>query len=156
MLSHLYNLQDLQPTLHYVTLSDSSVVTVPVFNGKAVILSILHDHNQMNPSNFAPRYDIVTGTSTDPNNHHLNEIHTGMLWNTARDFYCQGTTNAFLLSLVCFYDKTHTDLYGSLSCAPFVMTFCWVTFLILHMDWVNQASKIHVTNCKMSIIVLNS
>lgn len=122
-LSQLYNLHDLQPALHNVTLSDSSVVTVPVFNVKAVILSILHDHNRMNPSNFAPGYDIFTGTSTDPNHHHLNEIHTGMLWNTARNFYCQGTINAFPLALVCFYDKTHTDLYGSLSCAPFVMTF---------------------------------
>jgi len=60
-LSQLYNLHDLQPALHNVTLSDSSVVTVPVFNVKAVILSILHDHNRMNPSNFAPGYDIFTG-----------------------------------------------------------------------------------------------
>jgi hypothetical protein len=27
------------------------------------------------------------------------------------------------LGLVCFYDKTHTDLFGSLSCAPFIATF---------------------------------
>ncbi len=30
--------------------------------------------------------------------------------------------NAFPLAFVCFYDKTHTDLHGSLECAPFICT----------------------------------
>ena len=107
----------LQLTLHYVTLSDSSIVTVPVFDVKAVILSILHDPRRMNPRNFAAGYDIFTGASTDGSNLKLNEIHTGSLWNTAREHYC-GDTDAFPLALLCFYDKTHTDLYGALSCAP--------------------------------------
>jgi hypothetical protein len=68
----------------------------------------------MNPSNFSPGYDIFTGTLTDANNLKLNEIHTGSAWNTARDFYC-GDSDAFPLALLCFYDKTHTDLYGSFS-----------------------------------------
>jgi hypothetical protein len=113
-LSQLYHLNGLQPTLHYVTLADLSLVTIPVFDVKAVILSILHDPQRMNPSNFSPGYDIFTGTLTDANNLKLNEIHTGSAWNTARDFYC-GDSDAFPLALLCFYDKTHTDLYGSFS-----------------------------------------
>jgi hypothetical protein len=54
---------------------------------------------------------------------YLNEIHTGSLWNTARDFYCGSNNNNFPLAPLCFYHKTHTDLYGSLSCAPFIITF---------------------------------
>ena len=55
-LLQLYNLNGLKPTLHNVMLSDSSLVTVPVFDVKAVILSILHDPRRMNPCNFAPGY----------------------------------------------------------------------------------------------------
>ncbi len=42
-LTELYNLNALQPQLHQVILTDSSMVMVPVFDVKAVILSILHD-----------------------------------------------------------------------------------------------------------------
>jgi len=122
-LSELYNLGVLEPQLHQVTLFDASTVTVPVFDVKAVILSILHDPKLMRQQNFAPGYDIFTGKSTESSNLYLNEIHTGSLWNTARDFHCGTNTDHFPLALVCFYDKTHTDLYGSLSCAPFIITF---------------------------------
>jgi hypothetical protein len=113
---------DLEPQMHHVTLSNSSIVTVPVFDVKAVILSILHDPNRMQPQHFAPGYNLFSGTATEVNNV-LDEIHTGALWNNARDFYCQGDSNNFPLGLICFYNKTHTDVFGSLSCAPFVMTF---------------------------------
>ena len=36
--------------------------------------------------------------------------------------YCGNDPNSFPLALVCFYDKTHTDLHGSLACAPFICT----------------------------------
>ena len=42
-LSSLYNLNELKPILHSITLSDGSIATVPVFNVKAILLSILHD-----------------------------------------------------------------------------------------------------------------
>jgi len=122
--ANLYNLTKLQPTLHNVTLSDSSIVSVPVFNVKAIILSMLHDSRLMQPHNFASGYDIFSGKTTEDNNNlYLNEIHTGALWEPARKHYCGEHDNMFPLALVCFYDKTHTDLYVSLSCAPFIMTF---------------------------------
>ena len=54
---------------------------------------------------------------------HYNKIHTGDLWQEASDYYCGNDLNAFPLALVCFYNKTHTDLYGSLSCALLIATF---------------------------------
>ena len=57
--------------------------------------------------------------------------------------------DAFPLALVCFYDKTKTDVFGSLSCAPFIctpsflnkdcrnddsITWLWVTSPILDME----------------------
>jgi hypothetical protein len=123
-LSTLYNLNDLRPNLHIVTLSDGSVVTVPIFNVlKAVILSILQDPKRMQQKHFASGYDIFSGKPTEGSSSYLHEIHTGALWETARDFYCGDNDAVFPLGLICFYDKTHTDLYGALSCAPFIMTF---------------------------------
>ncbi len=52
----------------------------------------------------------------------FDEIHTGSLWEQARQKYCGDDPDAFPLALVCFYDKTNTDVVGSLSCAPFICT----------------------------------
>ena len=123
-LTTLYNLNDLRPKLHNVTMSDSSIVSVPVFDVKTVILSMLHDTRRMQSTNFAPGYDIFTGKCTNMDtNHVLDEIHTGALWDIARDYYCGDNENAFPLALLMFYDKTHTDLHGALSCAPLIVTF---------------------------------
>jgi hypothetical protein len=53
----------------------------------------------------------------------LDEIQTGSLWETARLKYCGDDPDAFPLALICFYNKTITDVFGSrLSCAPFICT----------------------------------
>jgi hypothetical protein len=56
----------------------------------------------------------------------LDEIHTGSLWEQTRQKYCGYGPDAFPLALVCFYDKTNTDVFGALSCAPFI---CTLSFL---------------------------
>ncbi len=56
----------------------------------------------------------------------VDEIHTGSLWEPARQKYCGDDPDAFPLGLACFHDKTNTDVLGSLSCAPFI---CTPTFL---------------------------
>ena len=74
-----FDTSDLQPTYGSVRLTNNSLVTVPVFNMKAMILSILHDEQLMREENFAPGLDIFTG-STDPGceaNALYAEIHTG-------------------------------------------------------------------------------
>jgi hypothetical protein len=52
----------------------------------------------------------------------LHEIHTRLLWELARQRYCGGDLNEFPLAFVCFYDKTNTDVFGPLLCAPFICT----------------------------------
>ena len=103
----------MKPHMHQITIYDGSVVTVPVFDVKAVLLSILHDRQRMCYENFALDYDIFLGKPTQPVTHY-NEIHTGYLWSTACDYYCSNDSNSFPLGLVCFYDKTHMDVFGSL------------------------------------------
>jgi hypothetical protein len=69
----------------------------------------------------ASNYDILTGKKKQANST-LDKIHTGSLWETARLKYCGDDPDAFPLALICFYDKTNTDVFGSLTCAPFICT----------------------------------
>ena len=52
----------------------------------------------------------------------MKYILSGSLWDQAKQKYCGGDPDAFPLALVCFYDKTNTDVFGSLSCALFICT----------------------------------
>jgi hypothetical protein len=108
-----------------VPLTDGSVATVPIFEAKALLIAFLNDPMRMCKENFASNYDIFTGkakllTST------LDEIHTGSFWKQARQKYCADDPDAFPLALVCCYDKANIDVFGSLSCAPFI---CMPSFL---------------------------
>ena len=112
-LCHYYRLDFLKPTMHNVSLSDGSVATVPIFDVKATLILFLNYPNRMRRENFAASFDPFTGKSTITNPP-LDEIHTGTI--------CGNDPNSFPLALVCFYDKTHTDLHWSLACAPFIYT----------------------------------
>ena len=50
----LFNKSDLKPTYGSVHLTNNTMVTVPVFDMKAMILSIVHDERLMHQENFAP------------------------------------------------------------------------------------------------------
>jgi hypothetical protein len=121
LLTKYYQLNFLKPTLHSVPLTDGSVATVPIFDVKALLIAFLNDPLRMRQENFASNYDIFTGKAKLPTST-LDEIHTGSLWEQARQKYCGDDPDAFPLALVCFYDKTNTDVFGSLSCAPFICT----------------------------------
>jgi hypothetical protein len=49
--------------------------------------------------NFAPKYDIFTGKTKLPTST-LDEIHTGSLWEPARQRYCSDDPDAFPLAFV--------------------------------------------------------
>jgi hypothetical protein len=100
---------------------DGFVATVPMFDVKAILVAFLNDPLQMSDENFAPNYDKFTGKAKE-RKQTLGEIHTGSLWELARQRYCGDDPDAFLLALVCLYDKTNNDVFGSLSCAPFICT----------------------------------
>ena len=121
VLTKHYQLDFLKPTLHAVPLSDGSVATVPIFDVKVQLIAFLSDPLQMCEEFFASNYDIFTEKKKQASST-LDKIHTGSLWETARLKYCGDDPDAFLLALICFYDKTNTDVFGPLSCAPFICT----------------------------------
>ncbi len=53
----------MQPKIGGVKLHDGSLATVPVFDVKSMILSIVHNQTIMMEENFAVGYDIFTGNS---------------------------------------------------------------------------------------------
>jgi hypothetical protein len=150
-----YQLIFLKPTPHSVPLTDGSVATVPIFDVKALLIAFLNDPLRLHQENFASNYDIFTGkvklqTST------VDEIHTGTLWDQARQKYCGDDPYAFPLALVCVYDKKilmylvhfhvhHLFVYHHSSTKTVAMmtqiTWCWVVSPILDMEKEKQNNK---------------
>jgi hypothetical protein len=96
-----------------------------IFDVKALLIAFLNGPLKMQEENFASNYDIFSGKAKSPRST-VDEIHTVSLQEPARQKYCGDDPDAFPLGLACFYDKTNTDVLGSLSCAPFI---CTPTFL---------------------------
>ena len=96
-----------------------------IFDVKALLIAFLNDPLKMQEENFASNYDIFSGKAKSPRST-VHEIHMGSLWEPAQQKYCGDDPDAFPLGLAYFYDKTNTDVLGSLSCAPFI---CTPTFL---------------------------
>ena len=120
----LFSIQALKPRNGTVKMTDNTLVTVPVFDAKAMILSILHDPILMREENFAEGYDIFTGAEIedcDANNKY-GEIHTGDAWKPARTRFCGSNGEYMPIALVLFGDKSHTDLHGLLSVEPVSFT----------------------------------
>jgi hypothetical protein len=92
-----------------VPFTDGSVATAPIFDVKALLIAFLNNPLRMCQQNFASIYDIFTGNAKLPTST-LDEIHTGSLWEQARQKYCGDDPDAFHLAMVCFYDKTNTDV----------------------------------------------
>ena len=118
-LETVYNLKELKPQLHHVKLHDGSTATVPVFDVKATLLKMINNPEVMKEENMASNYDVFTGKPRGPSTK-LDEIHTGNAWEPARQHYCGDDPDALPMGLVLFYDKTHTDLHGSLATAPLI------------------------------------
>ncbi len=116
------NSKALQPMNGTVRLHDNSLVTVPVFDTKHMIISLLSDPSIMNKTNFAEGYNVLTGkVDNHPANNKYGEVHTGDAWLPARDRYCQNMAD-MPVGLIVFGDKTHTDLHGALSLTPIIFT----------------------------------
>ena len=121
----LFQTESFKPTYGSVILHNNSIATVPVFNMKSMMLSILHDTTVMRPENFAEGLDIFTGIADEncPANQCYGEIHTGDRWNQATKRFNGKDGNCMPLGLVIFGDKSHTDLHGALSLTPITFTF---------------------------------
>ena len=60
-IDHNFNMSVMKPTYGSIRLYDGTLATVPVYDMKTMILSILHDDSLMRTENFAPGLDIFTG-----------------------------------------------------------------------------------------------
>ena len=114
---------DMKPTYGSVRLHNNSLATVPVFDMKAMILSIVHDETLMRDEHIAEGYDIFTGDICNQSGHtHYGEIHTGKAWNDAKEAYCGEEGKYMPFAIVIFADKSHTDQHGALSVTPITFT----------------------------------
>ena len=128
--SFLHSIEDtnctigLRPHHGVVRLHDNSRVTVPIFDTKQMIISMLTDPSLMNESNFAEGYNVLTGNVSHhhPSNQRYGEIHTGDSWIKAKKTYCKDK-DSMPVGLIVFGDKSHTDLHGALSLTPIIFTF---------------------------------
>jgi hypothetical protein len=79
----------MRPTHCNVRLHDNNYVTVPVFDTKAIIISLLTDKSIRTSSNFAEGYYVLTGDvdMNMPCNQKYGEVHTGDAWMTAKARY---------------------------------------------------------------------
>jgi hypothetical protein len=86
-IEHGHNGYGLQPTNMNVRLHDNSRVTVPIFNIKEMIISLLTDKSLMRESNFAEGYNVLMGAVDEdhPSNSKYGKIHTGDAWLPARN-----------------------------------------------------------------------
>jgi hypothetical protein len=69
----------LWPTNCNVTLHNGKTVTVPVFDMKEMLISILTDKTLMSNTNFVEGYNVLTGDvdNNNPCNQKYGEVHTG-------------------------------------------------------------------------------
>ena len=108
-----------------ITLHDITLVTVPVFDARGMIMDILTNNELMNQENIADGYDIFTG-DVDENhesNRNYGEIHTGDAWLPARNRFCPRINGPSMpVALIVFGDKSHTDLHGTLALTPVIFT----------------------------------
>jgi hypothetical protein len=103
-----------------VRLHNNTLVTVPGFDTKHMIISLLTDPSVMNKKNFAEGYNVLTGeVENHPANNKYGEVHTGDAWLPARDRYRQNKTD-MPVGLIAFGDKSHTDLHRALSINPII------------------------------------
>ncbi len=99
LLTKYYQLNFLKPTIHLVPLTDRSVATVPIFDVKALLIAFVNDPLRIRQENFASNYDIFAGKAKLPTST-LDEIHSGSLWEQARQKYCGDDPGAFPLALL--------------------------------------------------------
>ncbi len=113
------------PTNCNVTLHDGKTVTVPVFDMKEMLISILTSKTLMSNTNFMEGYNVLTGDvdNNNPCNQKYGEVHTGDAWLPARDRYSSNPNHPTMpVGLIVFGDKSHTNLHGTSALTPIIFT----------------------------------
>ena len=124
LVDDVFNTSTLRPTYGTITLHNGSLATVPVFDMKTMILSILHDDTLMRNENFANGLNIFTGDVDDGcvENNLFGEVHTGDAWLPAKNRICGSVGKYMPFGIIIFGDKSNTDQHGSLAVTPVTFT----------------------------------
>jgi hypothetical protein len=123
----------LRPTNCNVTLHDGKTVTVPVFDMKEMLISILTDKTPLLNTNFMEGYNVLPGDVdiNNPCNQKYGKVHTGDAWLPARDRFCANPHGPTMpVGLIVYGDKSHTNLGGTLALTPIIFTltlFNWTS-----------------------------
>ncbi len=120
-----YGTRLLRPYNRNVRLHDGTIVTVPVFDMKEMLTSLLTDQTIMVDTNFADGYDVLTRDVEVNNlsNDKYGEVHTGDAWIPPRDRYCSNPQSPNMpIGLIVFGYKSHTNLHGTSSLTPNIFT----------------------------------
>ena len=110
------NTECLRPIYGIVQLHDNSLVTVPVFNTKHIIMSLLTDSKLMNDQYFPDGYEKRLMDIPMINMGRFILVMHGNL---------QGigfAKNDMPVALIVFGIKLNTDLHGALSLTPIIFT----------------------------------
>ncbi len=103
-----------RPTNCNVTLHDGKTVTVPVFDMKEMLISILTDKTLMSSTNFAEGYNVLTGNvnNNNPCNQKYGKVHTGDALLPTRDRYCTNPNHPTMpVGLIVSGDKSPIPTY---------------------------------------------
>ena len=120
----IFGISSLSPKYSQVQMMDNTIVTVPVFDARAMILSLLHDPTIMWLENLADGYNIFTGAELEgcDSNNMYGEIHTGDTWKPVLARHCGKERIYMPVALVLLSDKSHMDLHSTLSVEPVSFT----------------------------------
>jgi len=121
------NTEKLKPINTDVLMHSSQTnISVPVFDFKSMLLSLLHDRHCMRRENIINNFDIFSGQPTKQSDVY-GDMHTGSLYKKAFEEYVKPDSEEVGVPLYLFIDETQTDLHGSLSTAPIIFTVAWMS-----------------------------
>lgn len=124
-LTEAHGMTGFKSKLVSVKQSHGGSVGVIKFDLVSIFQHMLNDKRLMKSENIAKGYNIWTGKGTSSNTY--GEIHEGEKWDEAWQLHMADnpTGTKFALSVVIFYDETHTVNDESLQVAPILAHFTW-------------------------------
>ena len=103
------------------SLGDQKTVDVVVFEFAPTILAVLKDRTKMIQSNLAIDIDNPLAKYVPPDNM-LGEAMSGTVYQSNFDRFIKDQTKDFVVSLICWFDKSHVTANGKFTLQPYMFT----------------------------------
>ena len=111
----------LLPSVIPVFLGDQKTVDVVVFEFAPTILAVLQDCTKMIQANLAIDIDNPLAKYVPPDNM-LGEAMSGTVYQSNFDRFIKDPTKDFVVSLICWFDKSHVTANGKFTLQPYMFT----------------------------------